>query len=103
MSGTRFSRRGSRFAAGHQSVANGLSGAAVMGTPSFRRKPDPAQEWLAFHSWNRRLLFSLDTGFRRYDERKLSPALLGDLAVGFVDGSDLLGGNGDEFLRHAAG
>src|SRR6478672_5679200 len=41
---------------------------------------------------------------KRLDRIKnLNPALLGDLAIGLVDGGDLLGGDGDEFLRHAAG
>src|SRR3990170_5851788 len=34
--------------------------------------------------------------------RALNPALLGDRAISLVEGDDLFGGDGDEFLRHAA-
>src|SRR5262245_48017380 len=101
MSGTRFSRRGSRFGVGHQSVASGLSGIAVMGTPSFRRKSESSTR--AAVAPFVELTF---TGYRLFagmTKENLNPALVGDLAIGLVDGGDLLGGDGDEFLRHAAG
>src|SRR6202521_2237358 len=99
ISGRRPLRRGSRLGDGHHRVASALSGAIILckETPSFRRKPE-----FRIADAERG---SLDPGFRRDDatHAALHPALFGDLAIGLVDGSNLLGSDGDELLRHAAG
>ena len=76
-----------------------LSGAMVIGLASvIPAKPESPHRMAD----SIRIADCFHTGFRRYDERKRNPALLGDLAIGLVDRGDLLGGDGDEFRRHAA-
>src|ERR1700752_5399761 len=101
MSGLRSSRRASRFGEEPHNWASGLSGAAVMAFRSRLRHSgasrNPEQPMRRLRPWI--LAFAGMTPA----VDKLHPAFAGDLVGRLVDGGDLLGGDCDEVLRHAAG